>query len=58
MEVVPHTVVGRQDGEAVKDVGEGLAEAWLNSFNLTSKTSLAGDEAAEERGSTSHQRHG
>jgi hypothetical protein len=58
MEVVPRTVIGHQDGEAVKDVGEGLAEAWLNSFIHTSKTSLAGDEATEERGSTSHQWHG
>jgi hypothetical protein len=58
METVPHTVVGRQDREAVKDVREGLTEARLNSFILASKTSLAGDETTEEKESTSHQRHG
>jgi hypothetical protein len=57
MEVAPRTVVASQVGEAIEDVGEGVAKARLNSFILTSKMSLAGDGAAEEGRSTPHQRH-
>jgi hypothetical protein len=57
MEVAARTVIASQVGEAVEDVGEGVAKAWLNSFILASEMSLAGDGAAEEGRSTPHQRH-
>jgi hypothetical protein len=37
MEIAPRTVVASQVGEAVEDVGEGVAKARLNSFILTFK---------------------